>query len=448
MNKRLKALKAALAKDIAKREKLELRSAPPTYPLREAMPVEEARRRVASDFDNLIREAEGWWLRHPPTEEPIENDNPFLRYAREIMKDDEEPPPVHAQRSPTGVGKTRIGAKEIAADRQRRDGETGPLATRPWGYFGPTHRLNESTAGQFEEAGLTARVYYGRTAWDRGIPGNEDLPEDERTLMCLAPERVAMAIAAHQSVTETCCIKRRRGGKTEECEHLYQCGYQRQFDGDAPEVWLAPHELLFHDPSALRELAGVIIDESFWSKGVYGVDERHWQIALDEMVSPPSVGQDMSLYPTKLALEGTLQRLRLVELLREHPLGGLQRERIVAAGITPEDCSDAIREEWKIVNRVKMSPEMTEEQVEEVKQLLPECRRARRMANVFRTLRELLEKDIKVSGRLVLARRDDKTILKVRGVREVGHEEGARAETADRREQSTCHPPLYSAALG
>jgi hypothetical protein len=123
-----------------------LKVAAPTYPARDAMPIEQAPERVASDFDELIREAEEWWLRNPPIE-PADED-PFERFAREALQG--EPPPVHAQRSPTGVGKTRVGAKEISADRRRRQlmQERSPLATRPWGYFGPTHRLNESTAEQ------------------------------------------------------------------------------------------------------------------------------------------------------------------------------------------------------------------------------------------------------------------------------------------------------------
>jgi hypothetical protein len=415
MSNRREKLKAALAEEIAKQG--ELRAASPTYPLREAMPVEEARKRVATDFDNLIREAEQWWQRHPPSEQPMENeDDPFEQFARESVNE-EEPPPVHAQRSPTGVGKTRIGAKEIAADRQRRQliQDRSPLATRSWGYFGPTHRLNESTAAQFREAGLTAQVYYGRTTWDRAIPGNEDLPEDERTPMCLKPELVEMAVAAHQSVPDTCCCKRRRGGKTEECGHFSpgpnQCGYQRQFNGGVPDVWLAPHEMLFHDQHALSKLAGVIIDESFWSKGIYGIDERHWEIALDEMLSLPPGPIDWEKD------DGTYHRILLVELLREHPLGGLQRKHMDLISLI--DCTKAIHREWDIVKRVKMSPQMTEAQIEEVKQLLPECRRARRMANVFRLLRELLESKVEVSGRLVLARKDGKTILKVRGVKSI-----------------------------
>jgi putative DNA primase/helicase len=382
------------------------------------MPVEQARERVASDFDALIREAEEWWQRRLPPDEPMEDeDDPFERFARENV-DTDKPPPVHAQRSPTGVGKTRVGAKQISADRRRRQliQERSPLATRPWGYFGPTHRLNESTAEQFREQGLSAQVYYGRTAWDRGVPGNEELPPNKRTLMCLKPERVALAIAAHQSVPETCCHKRPRkgnGGKEEKCEHFdegsNQCGYQKQFNGGVPDVWLAPHEMLFHAHHALSELAGIIIDETFWAKGIYGVGEGHPSLTLDE-IDPSG--------DSAFAKARTVHRHRLLELLRKHPMGGLQRERFIGE-ISKEECSEAIGREWSVVDRIKMTPEMTEVQIEDVMEFLPECKRARRMATVYSRLRELLESDIEVSGRLILARKDGKTILRVRGVRDI-----------------------------
>jgi putative DNA primase/helicase len=169
--------------------------------------------------------------------------------------------------------------------------------------------------------------------------------------------------------------------------------------------------MLFHDQSALSKLAGVIIDESFWTKGVYGVGEAREPLTLDEIIPPDSID-----YFT--AQEDTRHRIRLVKLLLEHPLGGLQRERFIDK-LDEEDCTDGIKREWEIVKRVKMSPEMTEEQLEAVKQLLPEIRRARRMATVWRALRDLLKSDIKVSGRLILARKDGKTVLRVRGVRDI-----------------------------
>ena len=50
MNERREKQRAALAEDTAKREKIELRAAPPTYPAPNHMPVGEARVKIAQAF--------------------------------------------------------------------------------------------------------------------------------------------------------------------------------------------------------------------------------------------------------------------------------------------------------------------------------------------------------------------------------------------------------------
>jgi len=395
-------------------QQLGLKTGTPTYPARDSMPVEEARARVASDFRHWLQVADEWRQRQSAKDD--DDANPFELYGDEhAEKEDEDPPPVHAQRSPTGVGKTQIGAGEIAADRKaRRDaGDEGPMAVLPYGYSGPTHRLNEGVADQFRRHGLSAQVYYGRGTWDRGIDGNKDLPEDERTKMCLKPERVALAISAHQSVPETCCHKKPRrgkGGKEEKCEHYdegsNQCGYQRQFNGGAPDIWLMPHEMMFHEHKALSKLAGLIIDESYWAKGVYGIGEGQKPLSLEQIFSDTTANTRQ-------------HREHLIDLLNDHPIGGLQRDRIVGK-ITKEDCTEANGREWAVVNSVRMTPGMTEVQILDVMDLLPRCRTARRMATVYKLLREFLDSDIEVSGRLILGRNDaGQTVLRVRGIRSI-----------------------------
>jgi putative DNA primase/helicase len=410
-------------------KQVELHATTPTYPARDAMPVERARERVASDFDALIREAEEWWQRHP-SQEPDEDENPFERFA--LQDEEEEPPPVHAQRSPTGVGKTKIGAREISADRKRRQliQDRSPLATRPWLYLGPTHRLNDSTAGQFRDADLTAKVYRGRLAPDPDVPGNEERPKSEQVLMCLAPERVKKAMALYQSISESCCENIK---KNQVCEFLGECSFQEQLRGPTPDVWLAAHEMLFHDQKALAKLAGIIIDETFYQDGMSGIEEPREALTLDEIAI---VGVD----DPHLALH----RERLVEILSKHPLGGLRRDRFFVETTMPdgrpaisvrmheEHCTDAIRSEWKIFGRLKITPGMTEAEIDKLQEIIPDCVRARRMVGVWGALREMLASDdaamreklglkeeIKVSGRLILVRKDGKIILRVRGVRPV-----------------------------
>jgi putative DNA primase/helicase len=416
----------------AKAAKVKPRAIEPTYPARNEMPVEQARERVAADFKHWLQKTEGWWQRNPPKKKKKKPADEFERFARGVKKK-KEPPPVHAQRSPTGVGKTRIGAKEIAADRlaRKRAGDTGPMATLPYEYFGPTHRLNEDTAKQFREAGLTAKVYRGRFALDPNVEGNEQRPEKEQVLMCLTPERVKRAMSLYQSISDSCCKS-----KKQECPFFNQCAFQRQLRGEQPDVWLAAHEMLFHDQKILNKVAGVIIDETFYQDGLSGIEEPREALTLDDIAVLGDGVDDPQI---------AIFRKKLFELLSEHPLGGLRRDHFVvdrwedprkgtSDSRTPNVtyllhetiCSNAIKKEWKIFDRVKITPGMTEEQIEALKGIIPDCIRARRMVGVWGALRELVKvgptknEKIEISGRLVLVRnKDGQTILRIRGVRPI-----------------------------
>jgi hypothetical protein len=84
-----------------------------------------------------------------------------------------------------------------------------------------------------------------------------------------------------------------------------------------------------------------------------------------------------------------------------------------------ENCTDAIKKERAIFGRLKITPAMTEAEIDKLQEIIPDCIRARRMVGVWGALREMLDSDIEVSGRLILARKDGKTILRIRGVRPV-----------------------------
>jgi hypothetical protein len=175
--------------------------------------------------------------------------------------------------------------------------------------------------------------------------------------MCLAPERVKKAMALYQSISESCCENIK---KNQVCEFLGECSFQEQLRGPTPDVWLAAHEMLFHDQKALAKLAGIIIDETFYQDGMSGIEEPREALTLDEIAI---VGVD----DPHLAL----LREKLVEILSKHPLGGLRRDRFIVetkasdgrpaieVRMHEEDCTRAIRSEWKIFDRLKITPGMT-----------------------------------------------------------------------------------------
>jgi hypothetical protein len=378
----------------AGKAKVELRTALPTYQADDSMPVEEARQKLDRHIDEFIREAVAW------DAEQVRDDelNPFEAYAEREGGGlvETPPPPVQGACIATGVGKTQGFAARLA--RYIREfsaaDDTEPMA---WLYLVPTHRLGDDIADQFRAHGLTAKVYRGRNADDPNIPTNMERPKDERVKMCLDLEKVKLATQCGQDITKSCCKN-----KEQQCEFYNECGYQHQLRGEPPDVWIAAHNMLFHPQKKFGEIAGVVIDESFFKKGVSGIESHRGDLTLDD-----------------LAVDDCPWRKELIQILQVHPLGGLERARFHK--INPELCKLFIGLEWNIVDAVKLSPQMTPAQLAEVRKKMPAGRRARRMVGIWGALRELLYKpEIAVSGRLVLDKnKAGQTVLRLRSVRPI-----------------------------
>jgi putative DNA primase/helicase len=355
----------------------------PTYPATNSMPIEEARRALDQQIDEFIR------LTDPAN----------LNWAEQMAL--EGPPPAQAIRASTGIGKTQRFAARLARRKP----------ALPVLYVVPTHRLGEDVAKHFERHGLTARVYRGRDAADPAIPGNLDRPEKERTKMCLEPESVALAKACGQRIDTACCRKT----KDQLCRSFEACGYQRQLRGDAPDVWLAAHNMLFHPLRPFNEVACVVIDETFYPHGIVGMtahgDEGEHVFTVDDL--------EGLFDPDAPHLTFRLDA-KFIALLREHPLGGIERDRVVGM-MTPDACTDALKMEWHIVNSVVLTPTMTAEQVAAAQKRVPTIRKARFRIGMWHALRELLEAPPgTVSGRLLLREnKKGKRVLRSRGVREI-----------------------------
>jgi hypothetical protein len=404
MNNRREKQRAALAEDTATREKIELRAGPPTYAALDSVPAGEARQKFDQVFDEFLRVASAWndeCARDGEDDDEQgdeEGSDPFLDFAEDNMEV-AEVPPVQAARITTGGGKTERAAAKIA--RFIQEGELRP----GWSvlYLVPRHELGEHIDDIFRKLGLTAKVYRGRRADNPDIPGNMDLPKDERAKMCVELEKLRRAEMCGKSITESCCAY-----KKERCESYDECPYQQQFPDEQPQVWIAAHEMLHYAQKRFGRIALIIIDESFWKRGVSGV-EMHGDetrgISLEDMAL------DMSEFS---------DRHKLIKILKEHPLGGLERAR-VSKTITTALCKFMIGAEWSIVNSLNLTPQMSPARIKKVEKVMPVVRTARRMVGVWGALRELLgREDVKISGRLVLdENKAGQRVLKVRGVKPV-----------------------------
>jgi hypothetical protein len=395
MSGRRERLKAAAQEYVTKR-KVERSVAEPTPD--NSMPVEDARQKLDQIIDDFIRVAAEW--NAPAREDEL---NAFEAHVAQLEQEDRFPPPVHASRIPTGVGKTQRFAaglsRHILACKAAGD------TTRSWLYLVPTHRLGEDIADHFRAHGLTAKVYRGRNADDPTIPGYLEQPKHARVKMCRNLERVQLAVACSQDITESCC-------KNKQCDFYNECGYQHQLRGETPDVWIAAHNMLFHPQKKFGKVAGVVIDETFYKKGVSGIESHGNDLTLDDIA--PLYRQDF------FQRDRCAWRDELVDVLQEHPLGGLERARFVNK-IQPDRCKLYISLEWTIANRLKITPQMTPDELAAVKEAIPTGRHARRMVGIWGALREMLNNpEIKVSGRLVLDQnKKGQTVLRLRSVRPV-----------------------------
>jgi hypothetical protein len=355
----------------------------PTYPAIHSLPIEAARLVLDQHIDEFIG------LTDPAS----------LNWAERMAL--EGPPPAQAIRASTGIGKTQRFAARLARHKP----------ALPVLYTVPTHRLGEDVAKHFEERGLTARVYRGRDAVDPAIPGNLDQPKAKQVRMCLEPESVALAKACGQMIETACCHK----SKNQRCRSFDLCGYQRQKRGDAPDVWLAAHNLLFHPVTPFKEVACVVIDETFYHHGIVGMtahgDEDEHVFTVDDLeglFDPDAPHQTFRLDD------------KFIAMLREHPLGGIERDRLIG-DLGKTNWKSQIDVEWQIVKSVVLTPTMTAEQVAAAQKRVPTIRKAKFRMGMWIALRDLIEAPPgTVSGRLLLREnKKGKRVLRIRGVRNI-----------------------------
>ena len=182
------------------------------------------------------------------------------------------PPVVQAVRATTGTGKTTMFA-DIAAEtrlQRRAAGMQTKVDKASFGYFVPTHKLSEDVADLWRERGLTAQVYYGREHEVDGEP------------MCLNLQQVELARILVCRIAESCC----KNGD-DRCGLLGSCRWQSQFpaEGTVPDVWVAAHQMLFHEQQRFGNIAAVCVDESFWEAGIFGLGKDKWHLDIAEIGS-------------------------------------------------------------------------------------------------------------------------------------------------------------------
>jgi putative DNA primase/helicase len=246
-----------------------------------------------------------------------------------------------------GVGKSVIArsaaAEALALLRQREDNRTVAIAV-------PTHKLGDEQALAFNalprsrKVGLDAAVWRGREAADPHAAGET---------MCLDLPAARDAISAGMDVQKAACRRVITGVSDIKCQFHDQCGYQRQRRQKA-DLWLVPHEMIFLEkPDAIGDLAALVVDESVWAAGLEGTGSQPITLALDTLDADCSV----PFSPRATARLRFLRRT-VLDTLRNLPNGPMQRDAMLATGLTPTSAAEARGLEWRRKIDVGMVPGM------------------------------------------------------------------------------------------
>jgi putative DNA primase/helicase len=267
-------------------------------------------------------------------------------------------------------------------------------------YLARTVALADELAQRVGPA-VSVRVWRGRDQENPDRPGQK---------MCREPDLVREARSLYADPNEVVCPI---------CPHRETCAYLEQKAATAG-IWFGASSLLWHEiPAVMKDAALLVIDESFALDGLKGIDGTKILIGVQDLERAPSHPSSVSRTADILA-ELMPRRRKLLAAFEAHPLGRIERDRLIDAGLTAADCADARKAEWGA--KILIRKQMTFEELREALALARGNREVARRAMLWETLRELLDDgNAARSGRAELIEEIDKeTGIAYRAIRLYG----------------------------
>ena len=226
----------------------------------------------ALTYHTLDAQAEAYWRRtHPDGQQPEETLHDYFGRMLSGATSARTEAPVVPEPAQSGIRITTGGGKseafrQVIAARYIPEAKRLQLPHRVL-IAVPTHKLADEARTKMPD-GVTVAIWQGLKATKLGT--NEP--------MCLNHAAVDAALALGADVETTACRRGQRGGPPIVCpfyEGEGQCHYQAQkAEAFAADVLFVAHEGLFQLPPGVCDGFGlVIIDESFWQKGLSGARE-------------------------------------------------------------------------------------------------------------------------------------------------------------------------------
>jgi putative DNA primase/helicase len=237
------------------------------------------------------------------------------------------PPPFRVVKGSTGIGKSRAALEqEISLAKQ---GYKAVHLTR-------TVALADELA-QRVGPGISVRVWRGRDQPDPQHPGQT---------MCQKLDLVRETQSVYADPNDVVCPI---------CPHRASCSYQAQREASA-SIWFGARSLLWHSiPLAMKDAKLLVIDEMFALDGLKGIDGAPILVRIEDLNQEPWHPSSFSQTADLLADLMPLRR-KLVAALQGHPLGGIERNRLIAAGMTEGNCANARKLEWRFKIELSKQP--------------------------------------------------------------------------------------------
>ena len=274
----------------------------------------------------------------------------------------------------TGIGKTEAYIEIIRDLLARLHNSVQPVVVAV-----PMHKLSDELLGRF---GKDIRVasYRGREANDPGTDGEK---------MCLDLDTVRDVQKVGGDVQTLVCAS---GEKR--CPFFEQCGYQKQ-QSQQGDVWIVSHTALFNaKPSFIPTPALRVIDENFTKQGVVGTGRNDRLIVSEYEIERQAMhGKGGAILMADLDMQLMPARRKLLTALRENGLGPLSRQKLLDAGLTYDECSEARGLEWKRKSEIGIWPGMPPAQRKAVLAEAANNSDIGRMATMWRLLMKQMDED-------------------------------------------------------
>jgi putative DNA primase/helicase len=227
------------------------------------------------------------------------------------------PAPFQVGKGSTGIGKSRAALEQVIAFA--KNGHKAIYLTR-------TVALADELAQRVGQ-GVSVRVWRGRDQLDPDRPGQK---------MCQELDLVRGARSVYADPNDVVCPI---------CPQRAICGYQKQRAASA-SIWFGANSLLFHEmPVSMKGASVLIIDEAFALDGLKGLDGAPIQVRIEDLKQEPRHLSSVSRTADLLAELMPLRR-KLFSAIHNHPIGWIERDWLIAAGLTADDCAGARKLEW------------------------------------------------------------------------------------------------------